>query len=81
VLEVDELAHVTEKEGEQKRPYMGTVDVSIGHKDNVVIAYSLRVEVIIDTGADGGDDGAYFLVSEHFIRRGFFHVKNLTAQR
>ncbi len=50
---LDEFRHLAEEEGQQQRTNMRTVDVSIRHDDNLVVAQLIRVEAVSFIFADG----------------------------
>ena len=65
VARLDEVAHVTEEEGEQQGADVGAVDVGVGEDDHLVVAGLVDVEVVADAGADGGDQRLDLVVLQH----------------
>jgi hypothetical protein len=56
VAALDQLRQLTEEEGQQQGTDVRTVDVSIGHDDDVVIAQLVDVVLVAaDTAAQRGD--------------------------
>ena len=65
---LDQLWHLTIKEGQKQRADVCAVDVRIGHDNNRVIACFAQIKFIgTDSGSDGGDHGADFLVGQHLV--------------
>ncbi|CAB5033276.1 unannotated protein [freshwater metagenome] len=60
---------------------MSTVDVSVGHQNDLVIAGILEVELACDPGADCSDQSLNFGVLEHLVDPRLLDVENLAAQR
>jgi len=59
---LDELGHLTVKEGQQQGPDVAAVDVRVGHDDHAVIAQVRAIEVVAaDTGAERADQRHHFL--------------------
>src|SRR6266699_3758736 len=81
-IALDELLHVAEEKSQQQRANVRTVDVRIGHENNLVIAQFSRVEIVLaDAGAQRGDDGANFLVPQHFVVARLFDVEDFSLER
>ena len=59
---------------------MLTVDIGIGHQDDLVVPKLGEVELIVDSGAQGGDDGLDFGVLQHPVDAGLLDVDDLAAQ-
>src|SRR5437868_2010813 len=76
----DHLGHVPEEEGEQERADVRTIDVSVRHENYVVIAQLANVELLTDTGAEGGDEVADLLRREDLVLAGLFDIEDLAAQ-
>src|SRR5471032_1665975 len=82
VATLDQLRQLTEEEGQQQGTDVRTVDVSIGHDDDVVVAQLLDVVLVAaDTATQRGDQRAHFLGRDHLVETGFFHVEDLALQR
>ena len=79
----DEFLHVAEEEGEQQGTNVRTVDVGVGHDDDLAVTKLGEFEVFAftDACADGGDHGANFFVAEHLVVTGFFDVENFAFER
>src|SRR3990167_8488819 len=82
VATLDQLRQLTEEEGQQQGTDVRTVDVGVGHDDDVVVAQLVDVVLIAaDTTAQGGDQGADFLGGNHLVETRFLDVENLALQR
>ncbi len=82
VIALDELLHVPEEKRQEQRADVRTVDVRIGHENNLVIAQFSRVEIVLaDAGAKRGNDGANFLVPQHFVVARLFDVEDFSLER
>ena len=60
---------------------MGAVDVGVGHHDDLVVAGVLEVELLVDAGADRGDQRLDHLVVEDLVDPALLDVDDLAAQR
>ena len=86
VATLEEAFHLAVEEGEQQGADVGAVHIGIGHDDDFVVAGFLDVEAadgvaaFADAGADGGDEGADFLVGEDLVEAGFLGVDKFAAQ-
>ena len=76
----DQLLHVAEEEGQQQSSDVAAVDVGVGHDDDFAVAAFFQIEFLADAAAQGADDGADFLVAEHFDEVGFFHVEDFALE-
>ena len=52
---LDERCHISEEECQQQRPDVSSVDISICHDDDLVVAQLVEVEVLADVAAKGRD--------------------------
>ena len=55
---LDNGAHVAEEQGQQEGGDVLAVDVGVGHNDDLVVAQPGEVEVLADTGTEGGNEVA-----------------------
>ena len=55
VASFDQVAHVSEEEGENERPDVRAVDISVGHDNELVVPRLGYVKVCADTGAHRGN--------------------------
>src|SRR6185437_517784 len=79
---LDQLVHVAEKEGEQQRADVRSVHVGVGHEDDFAVAQLGGIEVVLaNAAAERGDHGADFLVAQHFVVAGLFHVEDFALER
>ena len=79
---LDDRAHLPEEEGQQQGADVRTVDVRVGHDDDLVVAQLLDVEVVPpDAGAERGDQGADLFASQHLVEARALDVEDLAAQR
>ncbi len=73
---------MAEEEGEQQRADVRSVDVGIGHQDELAVAQLGDVEVVLaDAAAERGDHGADFFVAQHLVVAGFLDVEDLALER
>jgi len=59
---------------------VGTVNVRVGHDDDLVVADFSDVKFTAATRSDAGDNGLEFLVGNNFFDAGFFHVEHLAPE-
>jgi len=64
---------------------MGSVDVGIGHDDDLVVAQPGHIDVVLvvaaaDPHTEGRDDDLDFLVLKDLVESGLLHVEDLAAQ-
>ena len=78
---LDNGGHVAEKERQQQRADVLTVNIGIGHANDTVIAELALVQLVANAGTEGGNQGADFGAGEHPIQPRLFHVENLAPQR
>src|SRR5580698_3055844 len=76
-----ERPHLPVEKGQQQRSYVRTIDVGIGHDDDLVIAQLLEAELIAEPSSERRDHGTNFFVREHFIQARLFDVDDLAAKR
>ncbi len=86
VAAVDYRAHEAVEESQQQGANVRTVDVGVGHQDDLVVADALDVEMslvagALDAGADGGDHRPDLVVLERLLQVGLLDVQDLAAQR
>src|SRR5680860_106058 len=58
-----------------------SVDVSVGHHHDLVVAHLLDVELFMDAGAERGDDRLHFGVGQHLVDPSLLDVEDLSADR
>ncbi len=79
---VDQVRHMPEEEGEQKRPDVRTVHVGVRHQDHLVVAKLGDIEVVLaDARADGRDHRADFFVRQHLVVAGLLNIQDLAFER
>src|SRR5699024_5464507 len=81
VSALDQRFHETEQQGQKQCADVLAVDVGIGHEEDLVVPQLLGVEVLVDTGAQGGDDGLDLGVLEDPVDSGLLHVQDLASDR
>ena len=82
VAALDEFLHVPKEERQQQRADVRTVDVGVGHQDDLAVADFARIEVVFrNAGAQRRDHATNFFVGQHLVVAGFFHVENFTFER
>ena len=82
----DELGHLAVEEGQEQRADVGSVDIGVGHDDDLVVAEILDLEGPLalpgsDSGADGGDHRPDFVVLQHLVETSLLDVDEFTADR
>ena len=60
---------------------MVAVDVGVGHQHDLVVAQLVEVELLVDAGAERGDDRLHLGVGEHLVDAGLLDVEDLAADR
>ncbi|MCY1369757.1 hypothetical protein D9M69_568110 [compost metagenome] len=60
---------------------MTTVNIGVGHNDNLVIAQAIDIEGFTNTDTKGLNHSHNFFVSEHFIKTSALSVENFTTKR
>ena len=74
-----ELGHESIYECEHERSYMSTVNVGIGHDDDLVITEFADIEVIMDTGTESRDHRLDLSIVINPVKTGFLYIKDLSA--
>ena len=75
ITALDNLWHLTIEEGQEQRPNVRPVDVSIGHDDNLVVAQFLNVEFFAaNARAKRHDQRADLIRRQHFVEARPLHV-------
>ncbi len=79
---LDKLPHLSIEEGQQQSADVRTVDVRIGHDDDLVVPHLERVELLLaDAGAEAQDERPDFLRREHPVESRLFDVEDLATER
>ena len=60
---------------------MVAVDVGVGHQHDLVVAQLVEVELLVDAGAERGDDRLHLGVGQHLVDAGLLDVEDLAADR
>ncbi len=81
---LDNLWHIAEEECHNQCVDVRTIDVGIGHDDNLMIAQLLYVGFLAvfvssDSYTESCVDIADFITFQSLVIHGFFHIQNLTA--
>ena len=77
-----QLLHVPEEKGEEQRPDVRSVDVGVGHDDDLAVPQAGRVEIVLaDAGAQGRDHRPDLLRREHLVDARLFHIQDLPLER
>ena len=79
--QLHQRAHEPEQQGEQQRLDVLAVHVGVRHQDHLVVAQLLDVEVVVDAGAQRGDQRLYLVVLEDLVDPGLLDVEDLAADR
>ena len=80
VAVLDECRHIPVEEREEERPDMRTVDIRIGHQDDMVVPGPLDVETVADPGADSGYQRLDLGVLQDLVLRSLLDVQDLAPQ-
>ena len=75
---LDQFGHIAEKESQQQRADMGTVDIGISHNDDFMIPDFIEVKVFADAGTERCDNRLELLIVEHLVKPCFFDVQHLS---
>ena len=79
---LDDGAHLPEEKRQQEGADVRTVDIRVGHDDDLVVAQLLDVEVVApNASAERGDQGADLLASQHLVEARALDIEDLAAQR
>ena len=81
VAGLDERAHEPEQQGQQQRGDVLAVDVGVGHQHDLVVAQLGQVEVVVDAGAERGDQRLHLVVLQHPVDARLLDVDDLAADR
>ena len=73
--------HVAEQQGEQQGCNVLTVNVGVGHDDDLAVAQFRQVEVFADSRSECGDQGANRIRAQCAVQASLFHVQNLASDR
>ena len=80
----DEVRHEAVQEGQQQGVDVRTIDIGIGHQDDLVVAQLRDVEVVAvalgEAAAEGVDHGLDLRVRENLIHRRLLDVQDLTTE-
>lgn len=78
---VNQLAHVAEEECKDECTDVRSVDIGVGHNHDLVIAYPVGIEIVLNAGAEGGDHGGDFGVGQDFVDTCFLDVEDFSFER
>ena len=84
---LNHLGHEAVEECHNKRVDVRTIDVGVGHDDNLVITQLVDVGFLVvltfhtESHSDALDDVHHRLALEHLVPHHLLHVQNLSAQR
>ncbi len=82
VSAIDELFHLAVEEGQKQGPDMRTVDIGIGHDDDLVVADLEGIELVLaDPGAEALDQRTNLLRRQHAVKTRLLDIEDLAAQR
>lgn len=81
VTRFHKFSHLAEKEGQQQRSNMLSVDIGVRQNNNLTITQFRNVIWVADVGTHRGDDAADFLVIEQMLKASFLHVQRLASKR
>ena len=80
VAALNERLHVAVEEGQEERADMRSVDVGIGHDDDLAVATLRDVKVVADARAERRDHRADLGIGEDLVKTRFLDVQDLAAQ-
>ena len=60
---------------------MSTIDIGIGHDDDLVITQLADIKVLVDSGTKGCDHRLDLGVAVDSVQTGFLYVEDLTTER
>ena len=79
---IDKFSHLAVKEGQQQGTNMRSVDIGIGHDNDLVVTQFFDIEFLsTDTATQRGNQCSDFGRLQHFIESCFFDVQNLSLER
>ena len=78
---LNERLHIAIEEGQKKRTDMGTIDIGIGHDDDLAITALREIEILADARAKCRDHRADLGIGENFVKTCLLNVQDLAAQR
>ena len=67
---LDQRAHEAEQQGQQQGADVLAVDVGVGHQHDLVVAQLGQVELVVDAGAERGDQRLHLGVLQHPVDAG-----------
>ena len=73
--------HVTEEQREQQSCDVLAVHVGIRHDDDLAVAQLRQIEILTNSGAESGDQGANRIRAQGAVQASLFHVQNLASDR
>ena len=77
-----QLPHLTEEEGQQQGPDVGTVHIGIRHDDHLMVSQFADIIITLaNTGTEGGNDHFDLFILQHLVETGFLHIKHFSTQR
>ena len=72
---------MTEEKRQKQGPDVASVDIGVGHDDDLVVARLVDLHfVIADPATDGGDQRADLGRGQHLVGPRAFHIQDLAAQ-
>src|ERR1019366_10161085 len=79
---LDQLRHMPEEERQQQRADVRSVNVGVGHQDQLAVAQLGWIEVVLaDPATESRNHGANFFVPQHLVVASLLDVEDLTLQR
>ena len=71
--------HVAEEEGQQQSANVRAVNVGVAHDYDASVAQFCHVEMFAHAYAYSRDDIFHFLVGEHLVEAGAFHIQDFPS--
>ncbi len=81
VAAAHDLGQLAVEEREQQRADVRTVDIGVGHDDDLVVPELREIELLADAGARRGDERLDLLVAEHLVDTRTLDIEDLAADR
>src|ERR1700679_1423072 len=79
---LDEYGHLAIEERQQQRSYVTSVNVSVSHNNDAVVAQLVDVEIVTaDSAAQGSDESAHLRRCQHLVEARLLDVEDFPLQR
>ena len=68
VTRIKQRSHISEKECQQKRSDMSTVDIGIRHDNDLVISKLVYIEIFAYARTESGNDGNKLFICDNLVK-------------